>query len=96
MAAEKRSSGGVRPGAGRKPKADEIALIERLSPMDDIAFKALEKGIKKGKYPFLKLFMEYRFSKPKESLELNLQGNPPETLIIHREIFHRDLKSSKQ
>ena len=32
--------GGKRNGAGRKPKVDEQALIEKLTPIEDIAFKA--------------------------------------------------------
>ena len=58
-------------GGGRKPKADEILLIERLSPMDDLALTALEKGVKSGELGFVKLFMEYRFGKPKESMTIN-------------------------
>lgn len=58
-------------GGGRKPKADEIQLIERLSPMDDTALRALEMGVKSGELGFVKLFMEYRFGKPKESMTIN-------------------------
>ena len=66
------SNGGARKGAGRKPKADEIALIELLSPLDDLAFKALEIGVKAGEFPYVKMFMEYRYGKPKETV--NLRG----------------------
>lgn len=68
-----KKNGGARPGAGRKPKATELELIERLSPLDDIALKALEKGVKSGEYNFIKLFMEYRFGKAKETVNLNNQ-----------------------
>ena len=34
--------GGKRQGAGRKSKADEVSLIEKLSPLEDIAFNALK------------------------------------------------------
>lgn len=61
--------GGKREGAGRKSKADELALIERLSPLDDVAVKQLEKGVKKGDFQFIKMFFEYRFGKPKEKVE---------------------------
>ncbi len=57
---------GVYQGQGRAPKVTELELIERLSPFDSIAFKELEKGIKKGEFAFLKLFFDYRFGKPKE------------------------------
>lgn len=63
--------GGKRNGAGRKPKAEETELIERLSPLDDAAFAALEKGVEKGDYQFVKMFMEYRYGKPKETVKVN-------------------------
>ena len=31
--------------SGRKPKADELALVEKLTPLTDKAFKELQKGI---------------------------------------------------
>ncbi len=61
---------GVHQGQGRKPKATELELIERLSPFDDIALKALEAGVKSGEYNFIKLFMEYRFGKAKETVAM--------------------------
>jgi len=71
----KGQNGGARPGAGRKPKADEIALIERLSPMDDIALDALKMGVQSGEYNFIKLFFEYRWSKPKQDVSIDGQLN---------------------
>ena len=61
--------GGARPGAGRKPKADEQELVDKLKPMDAIALAALQEGVEKKDYQFLKLFMDYRFGKPKEKVE---------------------------
>ncbi len=61
--------GGAREGAGRKPKSDEMALIERLSPMDDIALEMLNMKIEQGDMQALKLFMEYRFGKPNMKIE---------------------------
>lgn len=63
--------GGVRPGAGRPPKADELELIEKLKPLDDLAFKELQKGLATGDPAFLKLFMAYRFGQPKQTVDLN-------------------------
>lgn len=62
-------NGGARPGAGRKSKAAEAALVERLSPMDDTALTKLKEGIAKGDFQFIKMFFEYRFGKPKEKIE---------------------------
>ncbi len=67
-------AGGKRNGAGRKPKATEIELIERLSPLDDDAMKALKQGIKAGEYPYVKMFFEYRLGKPKENMTLRHEG----------------------
>ena len=74
MAGVKGKSGGSRQGSGRKSKADEQALVERLSPMDEMAFKALEAGVKRGDYNFLKLFFEYRFGKPADKVDLTSKG----------------------
>lgn len=69
MADKRKNNGGARIGAGRKAKADEVALIERLSPLDDVAFKQLAEGVKGGEFAFLKMFFEYRYGKPKEKIE---------------------------
>jgi len=61
---------GVHQGQGRKPKADELKLIEELSIYDDIAKKCLENGIKDGNYQFWNKFMEYRYGKPKERMDV--------------------------
>ena len=39
-----------------------------------LAFEALEKGIISGEFPYVKLFMEYRFGKPKDSLDITSKG----------------------
>ena len=61
--------GGKREGAGRKTKADEQKLIERLSPLDDIALEALKNAIEEEESWAVKLFMEYRYGKPKQQIE---------------------------
>lgn len=70
--------GGARVGSGRKPKADEIKLIEKLSPMDDVALDLLKTLISNGDFNALKLFMEYRYGKPTQKVEsdsnVNLTG----------------------
>jgi hypothetical protein len=63
--------GGARENAGRKPKADEIALIARLSPMDDLALKLLNDKLEDGDMAALKMFMEYRWSKPKQEVSVD-------------------------
>jgi len=67
-------NGGKRAGAGRKSKAEEIKLIERLTPMADDAYKALWDGVRGGEYNFIKLFFEYYAGKPKESVDITTNG----------------------
>lgn len=78
------NKGGYRPGAGRKPKAEEIELIERLTPFDKIALKELEKGIKRGDFAFIKLFMEYRFGKPKEKIDIKQTSMQAPVIVLRR------------
>lgn len=70
--------GGARIGAGRKSKAEETKLIERLSPMEDKALEMLETLLDQGDFNALKLYMEYRYGKPTQKVEsdsnVNLTG----------------------
>lgn len=65
--------GGARQGAGRKAKADEIALIEkmdaRLAP--DEVWAALAAKVLKGDTNALKLWLSYRYGQPKQSIDLS-------------------------
>lgn len=74
--------GGARPGAGRKPKSEEIELIERLSPMDAVALKKLKEGVNNGEFAYLKLFMEYRFGKPKETVNVTAKNTNIEVIRV--------------
>lgn len=65
------ANGGARPGAGRKSKAEEVKLIEALTPLAPQALKALENGIKAGEFPFVKLFYEYYAGKPTDFVEID-------------------------
>lgn len=69
------AAGGARHNAGRPKKEEVLKLVERLKPMDDEAFEALHNGVRAGKYEFIKLYMEYRFGKPKEQLDITSGGN---------------------
>jgi len=63
--------------SGRKSKLEEIELIERLSPLDDEAFKQLKKGIARGEFAFIKLFFLYRWGKPKQIQEVTVHSEQP-------------------
>lgn len=68
----RRNNGGhsTKGKAGRKPKADEQKLIERLSPLSDVAYKALTNALKDEQSWAVKLWFEYMYGKPKEKVEV--------------------------
>ena len=61
--------GGIRKGQGRPPKADEQKLIEKLTPLANDAYKALQDALKDGQGWATKLYFEYMYGKPKQSIE---------------------------
>jgi hypothetical protein len=69
--------GGKREGAGRKPKSEEIELIEKLKPLEDLAFAALKEGLEKKDFKFVQLYMNYRFGKPKETKDITINEDIP-------------------
>lgn len=71
---ERKQNGGSRVGAGRKPKADEVKLIERLTPLAPAAFSALEKGLLENNPAFVKMWFEYFYGKPKQQMDLTSDG----------------------
>lgn len=74
MADGRVNNGGKRNGAGRKPKAEEQQLIEKLTPLMPKAFKALEKALKAEEQWAVKLSFEYFFGKPKQSKDITTNG----------------------
>jgi len=79
--------GGVRAGQGRKSKAEEVKLIESLTPLAPAALEALKKGIDSGEFPFVKLFYEYYAGKPTDKVDLTSNG---QTVGQAQEIIIKD------
>jgi len=73
----RKNNGGARPGAGRPPKAEEQELLERLSPLDDLFYDELKKGMEASHSWALKMFAEYRYGKPKETKDINVNAEQP-------------------
>ena len=76
-----RKNNGGNKNAGRKSKADEIKLIEKLTPMAPLAYAALEEGLKNQDYRFVQLYFAYYAGKPKESKDITSQGEKIQTII---------------
>ena len=71
------NNGGARDGAGRKPKADEVKLVERLGPLEDDALAALTEGVKSGDIKWVTLYLNYYLGKPKESRDITINEDLP-------------------
>lgn len=65
------NKGTVGNNGGRKPKAEEQKLIEKLSPLEPVAHLKLRESIEQGKDWAIKLFFEYMYGKPKQTIDSN-------------------------
>ena len=74
---DRRKLNGVHPNSGRKSKAEQVALIEKLTPLEPLAFAALEKGLEKGDFKFTQLFYNYYAGKPRETKDVTLTTEQP-------------------
>ena len=72
-----RKNNGGHKNAGRKSKAEEIQMIERLSQLEPKAFKALEKGVEEGDFKFVQMFYNYYAGKPKETKDISITSEQP-------------------
>ena len=91
---KRKDNGGNREGAGRKPKAEEQKLIERLTPLANDAYKALHNALKDGEGWAVKLFMEYMNGKPNQRIEntnvnYNKDLTPEDIKLIDQELEKR-------
>jgi|TARA_R100001440_G_scaffold74237_1_gene99554 hypothetical protein len=73
------NNGGKRIGAGRKPKAQEKDLIEKLDLIIDNkqVIEKLKVLIDKGDIRALNLYMGYRYGKPKETKDIHINDDQP-------------------
>ena len=88
MADGRRNNGGNK-NAGRKPKAEEQKLIEKLTPLAAAGYKALENALKDEQGWAVKLFFEYMYGKPKQQIE---QTN----VNYNKEVTKEDVKNIKE
>ena len=64
--------GGNREGAGRKPKSDELKMIEDMdaAKITIEVWQKLAEKVETGDVAAIKLWLEYRFGKPKQLIGL--------------------------
>tara|TARA_R110000868_G_scaffold106474_1_gene291974 strand:+ start:1038 stop:1316 length:279 start_codon:yes stop_codon:yes gene_type:complete len=78
---DKRKLNGGHTTAGRKSKAEEQSLIEKLSPLEEQAFLKLSEAIDGGKDWAIKMFFEYMFGKPKQQMDVTTMGQKIQNVI---------------
>ena len=76
MDGRKNNSGTVGNKGGRPKKADELKLIEKLDNLidNDEVIKTLGKQVLKGDGRAMTLYFNYRYGKPKESVDITSGG----------------------
>ena len=88
MAEDRRKYNGGHKTAGRKPKADETKLIEKLTPLAPVAHAALTEALQNNEQWAVKLFFEYFYGKPRQQVDVTSLGesvnNPlPISVTVH-------------
>lgn len=90
-------NGGARPGAGRKPKIQEIKIIEQMDAVSvpSEIWKALLYKVKEGDTQAIKLWLSYRFGMPKQQLDITTNGESiaPPISWISKEIEFKEAES---
>jgi hypothetical protein len=71
----KKGRGGVREGAGRKKRIEEYEIMERLSPLHDIAIQALSAGLEKHDMKAVDIYFRYAYGLPTQRLESKIEAN---------------------
>lgn len=67
--------GGKREGSGRKRRMEEHEIIEKLTPMAEIAFNVLRDKIQDGDMKAIQIFMQYFIGLPTQKIESKIEGN---------------------
>jgi len=71
---DKRKNNGGNKNAGRKSKAEEQKLIEKLTPLEKDALKKFEMNIKAGEKWAIELFFKYMYGLPKQQIEADVKN----------------------
>lgn len=93
----KTSWGGKRANqTGRPKRMDEQAIIEKLTPMADTAFKVLQQKIAEGDMMAIKLFCSYFIGLPTQKIENKIEGqlNQVSVEVVRPELVKEEVLSN--
>ena len=68
---------GVKGKSGRKSKEEDLQMIEKLTPLDEMAFQKLKEGIEASEFAYLKLYFLYRWGKPIATKDITITSEQP-------------------
>lgn len=88
--------GGPRPNSGRPKRMDEQAIIEKLTPMAETAFKVLQQKILEGDMAAIKLFCSYFIGLPTQKIENKIEGqlNQVSVEVVRPELVKEEVLSN--
>jgi hypothetical protein len=74
---EKKKHGGTRANSGRKSKAEEQSLVDKLKPIDPIARRVLQNAVNGGEKWAVELFFKYFYGLPTQVIDqtINTEDN---------------------
>tara|TARA_R110000823_G_C15555741_1_gene459875 strand:+ start:43 stop:324 length:282 start_codon:yes stop_codon:yes gene_type:complete len=79
----RKNNKGTKGNAGGRPsKAEEQNLVEKLTPLIPKGYKALESGLDDDQSWAVKLFFEYLYGKPKQSVDVTSGGDKIKQQIL--------------
>lgn len=78
---DKKKHGGSRVNSGRKSKAEEQSLIEKLTPIDPEAIKQLLQAVKDGEKWAVELFFKYYYGLPKQVIDQTIKSEDNDITI---------------
>ena len=87
---DKRKNNGGHSNGGRKPKAEEQKLVEKLSPLEPKAYQALEDAIDDNQSWAVKIFFEYMYGRPKQAVDITSGGEKMQQPIISIDPLEND------
>lgn len=89
--------GGKREGSGRKPKVNEVKLVESMDAISvpDEIWRALFYKCKQGDTGALKLWLSYRYGLPRQQVDITTNGESiaPPISWLNKEIEFKDIES---
>lgn len=92
----KPGKGGKREGSGRKPKVQEVKLIESMDAISvpDEIWKALLYKCLQGDTGALKLWLSYRYGLPKQQIDVTSNGESiaPPIQWLTKEIDYNEVE----